>query len=145
MRPQTPGRLAPQRLERVLQYVELHLAETVTVRDLAQAACLSPFHFTRSFKRATGEAPHHFLMMRRLERAKTLLATTRLPIAQVAWSSGFRSHAHFTGVFTRRVGCTPTAWRASQRQAAAPQVSESCAPRIAPYTACASTVVSGVR
>ena len=109
---QPPWRgLAPHRLARVLAYVESSLHERLPVGALAREASMSPFHFARMFKLATGHSPHQYVVLRRMEHAKQLLGATTLPIVQVARRVGFRTQAHFTGVFSRYAGTTPKAYR----------------------------------
>lgn len=74
---------------------------------------MNPFHFVRTFKQATGYAPHQYIVNRRVERARRLLAETELPVAQVALSVGFQNQSHFTKVFRRATGATPRTFRLS--------------------------------
>ena len=110
--------LAPHRLRRVLGCIETRLAEPIQVAELAREVHMSPFHFTRMFKLATGYAPHQYLTLRRMERARELLATSDLPIAAIAAAVGYQTQAHFTGVFARHAGTTPKVYRVSHRQPA---------------------------
>jgi len=111
--PADPSALSPERLKRVCDYVEAHLAEEVTLDQLAEAASLSTFHLSRCFRRATGLTLHGYLMQRRVERARVLLQDRRLGLAQVAYACGFASQSHFTAVFKRRTGATPGLYRRS--------------------------------
>jgi AraC family transcriptional regulator len=61
-------------LRRVLAYVEEHLADDITVADLANVACLNIFHFTRTFAATMGAPPHRYVSRRRLESAETMIA-----------------------------------------------------------------------
>ena len=74
-------------------------------------AHLSEFHFARQFKRATGLAPHQFVIAQRVQRAKALIRDGRLPLAAVAASVGFASQSHLSHHFKRLVGCTPAEFR----------------------------------
>jgi AraC-like DNA-binding protein len=74
---------------------------------------MSPFHFSRLFKLATGESPHAYLTRRRVERAKELLADSSLPLVHVASAVGFQTQGHFTEVFRRHTGTTPRRFRLS--------------------------------
>lgn len=103
--------LAPHRLKRVLTCIEARLAERIHVCDLAREANMSAFHFSRMFKRATGHSPHQYVTVQRIERAKQLLATTSTPIGEIARAVGFKTQAHFTGVFAQHAGTTPKAYR----------------------------------
>jgi AraC family transcriptional regulator len=111
--------LAPHRLKRVLAHIELRLAEPIPVRELAEEVHMSPFHFTRMFKLATGHSPHKYITLQRVERAKELLATSDMPIAAIATAVGYQTQAHFTGVFSRHAGTTPKVFRVARNNAAA--------------------------
>lgn len=105
------GRLSAATLARVRARIEDCLAFPVAVMDLAIEAKLSPFHFSRAFKRTTGQSPHRYLTERRIERAKSLLQFGDLPISRIALESGFTSQQHFTGMFRRFTGAPPAAYR----------------------------------
>ena len=87
--------------------------EPLDVGDLARAAGLSRAHFSREFRRAFGESPHAYLLTRRLERAAALLRTTDRSVADICFSVGLASVGSFTTSFTRTLGTSPTAYRAS--------------------------------
>jgi AraC family transcriptional regulator len=104
--------LTRPRLERVLALVEERLADALPVSQLAEAVHLSPFHFSRMFRVSTGRSPHEWIMLKRMARAKSLLACTRMPLPEVAKASGYRTHSHFSGMFHAVVGMTPGQYRA---------------------------------
>ena len=95
------------------------LHEQIRVCDIAGAMGSSEFHFARIFKKETGHAPHAYLTLLRLAYAKLLLTTTSVPLAEIARRTGFKTQAHFTGVFSRRVGTTPSKYRKSHAMQAA--------------------------
>jgi AraC family transcriptional regulator len=103
--------IPPARLRRVLDHIEMNLAGIVTLRDLANVAGLSPFHFSRVFQKSVGVSPMAYVIQRRIERAMTLLRASELSIANVATQSGFSSNAHFSTTFRRRVGISPNQYR----------------------------------
>ena len=111
----TPHRLDDLRLRRVLAYVEEHLAEDITVADLANVACLSIFHFTRAFAVAMGAPPHRYVSRRRLETARAMIATGRTSLSQIAYDCRFSSQSSFTRAFRRAVGMTPAEYRRTLR------------------------------
>jgi AraC family transcriptional regulator len=101
------GGLAPVVLRRVQEYVEVHLEYELTIEDLAAVAGLSPYHFARTFKRSTGFSPYHYVLRRRTERAKQLLAAGKIPLSDVAQACGFGSQSHFSARFREVTGLTP--------------------------------------
>jgi AraC family transcriptional regulator len=105
--------LARWRLRRVTEYVEANLAEPTTLADLATAAGLTRMHFAAQFRAATGQAPHEYLLRRRIERAQEMLIEGTTPLVEIALSVGFQTQSHFTSVFKRFVGQPPRAWRQS--------------------------------
>jgi len=110
-RGEEPNALSPERLRRVCSYVEAHLEDELTLDDLAGAACLSPYHLSRCFRRATGTTLHGYVMARRTDRAIALLADNQLTLAEIAYRCGFASQSHFTAVFKRSTGMTPGRYR----------------------------------
>jgi AraC family transcriptional regulator len=116
-----PSRMAisPFKLRRVVDHIETHLGDKISVAELADLAQLSTAHFARAFRRATGEAPHHFILGRRIERVRELLRDTALDLTTVALRAGFSSHAHMTSAFQKQTGLTPVGWRGAMVEAAA--------------------------
>jgi AraC family transcriptional regulator len=99
------------KLERAKDYIEANLAETLSLDRIAEAAAMSTFHFARCFKAAMGVPPHQFVTQRRIELAKILLLSTRLPIADIGRRVGIPNQSHFTTHFRKRIGCTPKEFR----------------------------------
>jgi AraC family transcriptional regulator len=85
----------------------------LTLTDLAGVACLSPYHFSRSFKLAVGVGPQRYVRQRRLDRAKTLLRRTNQPLAWIAQEAGFADQSHLSSIFRREMGVTPGRFRAA--------------------------------
>ena len=112
-RPASRGGLAGWQQRRVMDFMEEHLAEDVSLDVLADLVRLSPYHFLRSFKRSFGEPPHRYWTTRRIERAKALLANPRASITEVAFDVGFSGTSAFSGSFHRITGHTPTDYRRS--------------------------------
>jgi AraC family transcriptional regulator len=106
------------RLKRVQALVDEHLAEPISLPQLAAAAGLSRMHFAAQFRAATGYRPHEYLTCRRIELAKSMLSSTQAPLAEVAFSVGFQAQAHFSTVFKRLTGQTPARWRRAWRDQA---------------------------
>lgn len=102
------------RVSRVVDFIEAHLADDLSLLDLAAVACLSPFHFARVFKARLGISPLRFVQRRRVARAQHLLASPGIRLIDIAHQCGFSDQAHFTTVFRRVTGVAPGAWRASR-------------------------------
>ncbi|MEI9413461.1 AraC family transcriptional regulator [Mesorhizobium sp. Cs1299R1N1] len=109
--PQPRNTLPMWRLKRTAEYIEANLGETITLGDMAAATGLSRMHFAAQFRAATGIRPHEFLLRRRIERAKEMLAQTQTPLVEIALNIGFQTQSHFSVVFKRFVGETPNRWR----------------------------------
>lgn len=108
--------LVAWRLKRVLSFMEEHYGEPVTLAEMARVAGLSRMHFAAQFRISTGAKPHEYLLRLRVERAQKLMIESDEPLAQVAFSVGFQTQAHFTTVFRRFASTTPHRWR-SERMA----------------------------
>ncbi|WP_052161724.1 AraC family transcriptional regulator [Hoeflea sp. BAL378] len=99
-----PGRA----LSAIVDYVEAHLGQQISLDDLATVAGLSRFHFNRAFKATTGESPYQYVLTRRIEAAQRLLSDRSLSIEQVAAAVGFRNPSHFQKAFRARTGVNPS-------------------------------------
>jgi AraC family transcriptional regulator len=108
------GALPRERLRAVIAYIEDHLDARPTLAQLAAVAHLSPYHFARQFKAATGLPPHQYVILRRLERAKHLLQCGgEHSLAEIAACAGFSDQSQFSRQFKRVVGVTPGQFRMS--------------------------------
>ena len=105
-------------LLRAKDLVDARYRDPLDVPTLAQAARLSPAHFSREFRRAFGETPHQYLLTRRMERAAALLRNTDRPVMDICLAIGLRSIGSFTTTFGRTFGMSPTAYRAAYPPAA---------------------------
>jgi AraC family transcriptional regulator len=95
----------------VRDYVEAQPDQSLSLTTLAEIACLSPYHFSRSFKQAVGVGIQRYVMERRIERAKTLMRRTRQPLVSIALEVGFTDQRHLTAIFRRETGMTPGRFR----------------------------------
>ena len=110
------GALPRPKLRLVVEYIRENLEGNRTLEQMAAVVHLSPYHFARQFKAATGLAPHQYVIARRVERAQEFLRTDReVGMAEVAFRSGFASQSHFCLHFKRIVGLTPRQFRVSTR------------------------------
>ncbi len=97
----------------IIGHIEDHLKEKITVADLARLSCLSVSRFHRVFKNATGRSPTDFIIERRVQTAKRLLATTSMSLSEIADATGFSSAYYFSRMFKRFGGSSPSAYRKS--------------------------------
>lgn len=95
----------------VLDFIEAHHSESVSLSDLASVLNMSPHHFARAFKRATGVTPYRRVIESRLRLVRNLLVSTQQPLSDIAIDAGFSSQAHMTDVFRRELGTTPASYR----------------------------------
>jgi AraC family transcriptional regulator len=109
--------LSGSRLRRVAEYIQQNLDKDLSLAELAAVAYMSPYHFARLFKDSTGVPPHRFVVRQRIARARGVLASPELSIAQVSRMVGFRTPSHFTTVFRRVLGITPGAYRTAALRA----------------------------
>ncbi len=105
------GGLAGWQVRRVTEYLNDHLAEPVSLQELAGLVRLSPYHFARTFKLSTGLPPHRYHTIRRVEKAKELLEHTELTITEIAHAVGYATPQALARVFRSSVGCAPSEWR----------------------------------
>ncbi|HEX7028575.1 MAG TPA: AraC family transcriptional regulator [Gammaproteobacteria bacterium] len=103
--------LSRSQLENIREYIDTHLDLDISLETLARLCGLSAYHFARMFKVSTGLPPHQYVIKRRLEKAKQLLSDTTLPILHIAMEVGYESHSHFTSIFKKAVGCSPSEFR----------------------------------
>jgi len=110
-----PAGLPAVALKRATDYIEENLARDLSLAEVASAAGYSPYHFARLFKASTGSSPHQYVIRRRVERARLLLATTDWPLAAVARHVGFASASHLALHVRRLTGASPGELRGSRR------------------------------
>jgi len=105
------GGLAVWQQRRIIEFIEARLADNVSLHALAQVVRLSPYHFVRCFKQSFGVPPHRYLTAKRIDRAKTLLASPRRSITEIALDLGFSTSSSFSAAFRGIAGQTPTSYR----------------------------------
>jgi AraC family transcriptional regulator len=105
------GGLAPWQARRAAEMIRERIDGDIRLADMAHECGLSVSHFTRAFRKSFGMSPYRWLLERRIDRGKALLATSDLPIADIALRSGFSDQAGFTRAFGRVVGDSPGRWR----------------------------------
>jgi AraC-like DNA-binding protein len=105
--------LVDRRIRRSVELMHTQLDQDLTLKALAAASYLSPFHFARLFKKLTGVSPHNYLAGIRATRAQLLLAETDLSVTEIGARVGYLSGSHFTKAFRIATGATPREFRKS--------------------------------
>ena len=102
------GKLSFAQLRTVVEYIDEHLAESLSLDALATTVGVDRYWFAKQFHRSTGIPPHQYVILQRIERAKMLLVRSIATPAEVAQLVGFADQAHLTRLFRRHVGVTPS-------------------------------------
>lgn len=100
-----------RRIDRAIDYIEAHLCEPMSVADLASVAAMSSSWFAACFKARTGRPVHAYVLQRRLDRARTMISGSNVPLVHVARSCGFADQAHMSRAFKARFGVRPSEGR----------------------------------
>jgi AraC family transcriptional regulator len=111
--PQIRNGLPRARLNRVIEYIEANLHREIALSDLAETAGMSAHYFSELFKQSVHVSPHQFVLRRKIDRARTLLDDPAMTVFEAAVLSGFADQSHFSKIFRRIVGVTPTRYRAA--------------------------------
>ncbi|MEM7022387.1 MAG: AraC family transcriptional regulator, partial [Pseudomonadota bacterium] len=108
---QTVVDIEDRRLRRAIEFIEDKISNDMSLEELAQIAAMSPFHFARSFKAATGSSPLQYVINLRIDRARMLLKCTDLAISEIAHRVGYEDVSRFGRHFKSRVASTPGVYR----------------------------------
>lgn len=98
-------------VDRAKQYITENFINDISIDDIAQAAFISSYHFSRMFKRNTSLSPHKFLNAIRLRNACRLLLESNLNVAHIGYSCGFSNSDYFVTLFKNKIGLTPSEFR----------------------------------
>ncbi|PZQ65799.1 MAG: AraC family transcriptional regulator [Phenylobacterium zucineum] len=104
------------RLHHLMALIRDHPEGDHSLEEMAAIASLTPSHFSRVFKRATGATPHQYVLKTRLDRGRHMLSHSDLPLAHISEFLGFKSQSHFTRAFRQHVGETPSDYRRRGRE-----------------------------
>ena len=103
--------LVDRRIRLAVELMHAHMHRELSLEEIASAAHLSPFHFSRLFKKLTGATPHAYLASLRAARARDLLAETDLSVTEIGARVGYMSSSHFSKAFRQSTGISPRAYR----------------------------------
>ena len=114
LNPQVPrGGLPRYRLRRICDFIDANIGRDLRLAELASVSGMSAHYFSQLFRKSTNESPHRYITRARIERAKQMLRLSGASIADIAIVTGFADQSHFTKVFRRLAGVTPSAYRAA--------------------------------
>ncbi|WP_157018997.1 helix-turn-helix transcriptional regulator [Mesorhizobium xinjiangense] len=113
-RPAAPKSGEERRIGRAIRRIEADSDSPLGLAELADEACLSPYHFLRVFRAVTGSTPYQYLLRTRLQRAAVRLRTSEEPVSSVAFAAGFNDLSTFNRRFRNIMGESPGAWRAGR-------------------------------
>jgi len=105
------GGLASWQERRVVVFIENRLGQPVRLAELSAISRLSTAYFCRAFKRTFNATPHAYIVGRRLEKARTVMLTSDMPLRDIAAACGFTDQAHMCKLFRQEYGQSPAAWR----------------------------------
>ncbi|MEW9053889.1 MAG: response regulator [Neobacillus sp.] len=100
-----------KQFQKILQYINDHLSQDITLKQIADYVYLNPQYIGQLFKTELNQTYTDYITAERLKRAKQLLKTTSLKVYEVAQLSGYKSPKHFMTVFKQEVGTTPIQYR----------------------------------
>src|ERR1700745_3343173 len=105
-----------ERLARAREFFDHCYDHPLSLDQISEKACFSRFHFLRLFRQAFKKTPHQYLIERRIEKAKELLASEEIRVTDVCFEVGFQSLGSFSTLFQKRVGQAPITFREKVRE-----------------------------
>jgi AraC family transcriptional regulator len=108
--------LTNRQIRSALEYIEAHVADDVSLADIARASGASVSSLTRGFRVALNVSPHQWVLSRRIALAQRLMSAGKTPLSEIAFLCGFADQSHLARVFLRHVGASPGLWRRSVRR-----------------------------
>ncbi len=109
VRPESPAMVA--RINDLMAYIQTQLEASLSVEEMAAGVGMSVNSLIVHFARATGQTPAQYMLRQRLRRACWFLMNRPLSVAEIAFATGFSSHAHLCAIFRRKLGMSPGEWR----------------------------------
>jgi AraC family transcriptional regulator len=109
--PATLKKIHMTTIEKAREYMNAKFFNDISLNELSDHCCVSPFHFSRIFKKFTSYSPYQYLMNIRLKHAEMLVRNTSTPMTDICFSSGFNSTGHFATAFKEKYGMNPTLYR----------------------------------
>ncbi len=114
VKPQSISKVSCEKIKKAMLILNQSECQPISTEAIASMINMSPFHFIRVFRKATGLTPARYQVFLRLKKAETLLLQTKNPLADIALDTGFSSQAHFSVAFKKYSGLTPQQFRINQ-------------------------------
>lgn len=105
--------IIPYLLKNAVDYINQNISEKITISELAKATKWNSQHFSRLFIRYIGVTPKKYITNIKIEKAKVLLTETKMPITDISFELGIKSHSNFCSVFKKAMGMSPENFRKS--------------------------------
>ena len=118
------GGMPRYRLSRVIDYIQENLSGDLALAQLAAVAGMSPHYFAELFRQSTGRAPHQYVLLQRINLAKERLRDPQRSVIDAGLDAGFQNSSHFSRVFRKWVGVSPSAFRSDVLRSRAPSAAE---------------------
>jgi AraC family transcriptional regulator len=105
------GGLASWQARRLTVFIDARLDRPIRLKELSEVSKLSTAYFCRAFKRTFNETPHSYIVLRRLNKAETLMLTSDFSLSDIAIRCGFADQAHLCKLFRQQYAQSPAVWR----------------------------------
>ena len=102
------------RISEAISYIRDNIGSRIEISKLADMACMSKDHFTRMFRKETGETPNQYIILRKMEKAELLIVTTEMSVKSIANALGYDDSSYFNRLFRKQTGVTPQQYRDRQ-------------------------------
>lgn len=103
-----------QRIKRVIRHIRQNLSKPIDLEELVRLSCMSKDHLIRTFRAEIGMTPMRYIIERKMELARLLLATDEMPVKSVAYATGYYDHSYFNRLFKKETSITPMQYRINQ-------------------------------
>jgi len=99
------------RIAHLVEYIQQHLSEPISIETLADHACLTKSYLIRSFRKTLGQTPLQYILQKKIQKAQTMLLGSELSVTEVAHAVGFQDTSYFIRLFRKSLGFTPQEYR----------------------------------
>jgi len=112
-KPHNKSRGYKENIKKVIDYMNEHYTNLLSCDELSELINMNKYRFIRVFKKQMNKTPYEYLLDLKIEKAKKMLKTKDYTITEISMMCGFSSHSHFTTIFKKKTGLSPTEYRMS--------------------------------